>query len=190
MEDMSDKQEVETSALTASLEAMVLPHVNSNNKKKNRPEENMWTYLPRDVGRIICIFLGNIDMLGYLLRISKEWVIFGDEQIHQEFATRVYSGQTNKKLLKVQKWGSWLEMLIHRARIRTNGFYALRTSYCKPPCNDAFWEEKKLEYTEVSEVIQQLLHLFGHQYIYAVDTECVTSTRYDEVQVTCLPLCS
>lgn len=109
----------------------------------------MWNFLPRDVGRIVCIMLGDVDMLGYLKVISKEWVIYGDEQIYQEVATRIYLSQTDKKLLNVHKWGSWLDMLIRRPRLRTNGFYSLRTSYWKPPCNDAFWEEKKVEYTEV-----------------------------------------
>lgn len=119
-------------------------------KKKNRPLINMWNYLPRDVGRIVCLILGDVDMLGYLKVISKEWVIYGDEQIYQEVATRIYLSQTDKKLLNVHKWGSWLDMLIHRPRLRTNGFYSLRTSYWKPPCNDAFWEDKKVEHTEVS----------------------------------------
>jgi hypothetical protein len=138
--------EDEVSALSTSLEAVGL-----SKKKKNKCPTDMWNFLPRDVGRIICLLLGDVDMLGYLLQIAKEWVIFGDEQIYQELATRVYLSQTNKKLLNVHKWGNWLGMLMHRPRIRTNGFYSLRTSYWKPPCNDAFWEEKKREFTEVRE---------------------------------------
>ena len=92
-------------------------------------------------------------MLGYLNAISTEWVIHADELIYQEVATRIYLSQTDKKLLNVHKWGTWLNMLKNRPRLRTNGFYSLRTSYWKPPCNDAFWEEKKREFTEVSHYV-------------------------------------
>jgi hypothetical protein len=142
MEAQSISQSVST--VTSSLQALRV----SRKKKKCCPE-NMWNYLPRDVGRIICLLLGDIDMFGYLRAISKDWVIFGDEQIYEEVATRVYLKQTKRKQLNVDRWGNWLGMLTHRPRIRTNGFYSLRTSYWKPPCNDAFWEEKKHEFTEV-----------------------------------------
>jgi len=121
----------------------------SKKKKNSKCLENLWNYLPRDLGRLICDILGDVDMIGYLRLIAKEWVIQGDEKIHENIARRIYIGQTRKGLVSVQKWGSWLDMLVHRPRLRTNGFYSLRTSYWKPPCNDAFWEEKKREFTEV-----------------------------------------
>lgn len=135
--------------LADSMAAVTLGVTNPKKKKKHPPPANMWNYLPREVGRVVCLLLGDVDMLGYLLCVSREWVIFGDEKIYEEVASRVYLSQTDKKLLNVSKWGSWREMLVYRPRIRTNGFYSLRTSYFKPPCNDAFWEEKKYEYTEV-----------------------------------------
>ena len=136
----------EVISVTNDLENIVI----SKHKKKKTCPVNMWNFLPRDVGREICIFLGDIDMLGYLLRVSKDWVIHGDELIYKDLASKVYKSQTQNVGMNVHKWGSWLEMLINRPRIRTNGFYCLRTSYWKPPCNDAFWEEKKREYIEVS----------------------------------------
>lgn len=76
----------------------------SISKRKKKCPENMWNYLPRDVGRIVCMLLGDVDMLGYLLFIAKEWVIFGDEQIYRDVATRVYISQTGRQLLNVQRW--------------------------------------------------------------------------------------
>lgn len=136
---------MEVIQLSNSLEDVAI-----STKKKNKPAINMWNFLPRDVGRIVCQILGDVDMMGYLKVIAKDWVIFGDEQLYEEQATRIYQSQTGKQMMNVSKWGSWLDMLKHRPRLRTNGFYSLRTSYWKPPCNDAFWEEKRHEFTEVS----------------------------------------
>ena len=36
-----------------------------------------------------------------------------------------------------------------RPRIRTNGFYCLRTLYSRAPSNDSFWEEKITQSVEV-----------------------------------------
>ena len=137
----------ETNTITNKMNTLT---ISNNNKTNKNCSINLWNQLPRDVGRIICIFLGDVDMLGYLQGISKEWVIFGDELIYRDVATRIYLSQSDKKVINVSKWGSWREMLINRPRVRTNGFYCLRTSYWKPPCNDAFWEERKREFIEVS----------------------------------------
>lgn len=51
--------------------------------------------------------------------------------------------------IQVENWLTWRNMLVYRPRLRTNGFYTLRTKYSKGYCNDNFWEEKQYKSIEV-----------------------------------------
>ncbi len=108
-----------------------------------------WFTLPHEIAGIITDFLGDVDMCGRLNMISKLWAIRYDEFGYRKLCT-VYLLQTSKKKLDVDKWKTWQNMLTFRPRLRTNGFFWLRTSYWKPPINDNFWESKKHEFCEVN----------------------------------------
>ena len=54
-----------------------------------------------------------------------------------------------KKGAKDTTYTSNKSILINKPRIRFNGFYSLRTTYTRAPCNDNFWEDKKVESIEV-----------------------------------------
>jgi hypothetical protein len=109
---------------------------------------NMWCDLPTDVGAVICEYL-EVDYCGYMMMISKLWSIVPSEALYRRFCQEIFRSQTTKKILNLKNWGgSWKAMLISRPRLRTNGVYSLRTSYCKPPVNDRFWEEKIREFSE------------------------------------------
>eukprot|EP01038_Epipyxis_sp_PR26KG_P008008 gene8008-10852_t len=107
-----------------------------------------WIFLPQDIVDKILIVLGDIDMCGYLKMTSKS-VFRPSEAVYKYLCELTYLKQTTRKLLKIENWKTWYNMLTHRPRIRTNGFYTLRTMYSKAPSNDAFWEEKKTQSIEV-----------------------------------------
>eukprot|EP01039_Chlorochromonas_danica_P001638 gene1637-1788_t len=110
-----------------------------------------WIRLPNELTEKILFFLGDIDMCGYLFMTSK--VVFQpQERVFQFLCELCYPCQlmTRQHPLRLTgRWKSWQEMLINRPRLRTNGFYTLRTIYSKLPCNDAFWEERQRECIEV-----------------------------------------
>jgi hypothetical protein len=110
---------------------------------------NFWFDLPREVGDIVVEYIEDIDTLGYLNMICHMWPIIPNQFAYATSCRRIYGQQSVKKIVNVQNWGNWRNMLILRPRLRTNGFYSLRTSYFKPPVNDAFWEEKLHEFHEV-----------------------------------------
>jgi len=114
---------------------------NSAYKLENR---NAWFTVPVEISDMILSFLGDIDMCGYLPMIAKETAIIPSETVYELLCRQVYLRQSSKKLINVSNWGSWRNMLIFRPRLRTNGFYSIRTSFWKAPCNDAFWEEKNM----------------------------------------------
>jgi hypothetical protein len=66
------------------------------------------------------------------------------------FCQATYPQQFGNKKLVVSNFGnSYLLMLIHRPRIRINGFYSVSTLYSKAPNHDNFWEEKRTMSVEV-----------------------------------------
>lgn len=109
----------------------------------------MWCFLPLETSEKILMYLADVDMCGYLSIIAKTNCFKPTERIYEFLCERIYISQTAKKTLRIETWGSWKDMIIHRPRIRTNGFYCLRTLYSRAPCNDAFWEEKKTQSVEV-----------------------------------------
>ena len=134
-------------------------HLEDDNSSDTLKLENhhVWCSIPVEISDLILSFLGDIDMCGYLPMIAKESAIIPTETIYEQLCRRVYLRQSSKRLINVSNWGSWRNMLIYRPRLRTNGFYSIRTSYWKAPCNDAFWEEKKHEFIEVNVIIISFL---------------------------------
>lgn len=110
---------------------------------------DLWNGLPQDIGYIVVEFVSDVDSYGYLNCVCHNWQIKPDEFAYQRMCTHIYTKQSLKKSINFEKWGCARTMLIRRPRLRTNGFYSLRTTYSKPPVNDAFWEEKKREFNEV-----------------------------------------
>lgn len=108
-----------------------------------------WHRLPYEMVDYILMFLGDVDMMGYLL-IASRHTFQPSEKVYEFLCSIIYLQQTTRKLLQVCNWGnSWRRMLYHRPRLRTNGLYALRTQYTKEHNNDRFWEEKDHRSVEV-----------------------------------------
>lgn len=105
--------------------------------------------LPELAEIILEYCLNNVDAFGYLNCISKSWVIKPTEATYCKLCQHIYLAHYVNKILNIDKWGSWRNMLINRPRIRTNGLYWLRTSYWKPPNNEKFWEKRVSEYHEM-----------------------------------------
>ncbi len=114
-----------------------------------KSEASIWSYFLTDVAEIVLEFLDDVDMCGYLNCVAKAWTIRPTERTYSRLCHRIYLRQTEKKTINLHQWMTWRTMLICRSRLRTNGFYWLRTSYWKPPVNDRFWEDRIHEYIEV-----------------------------------------
>jgi hypothetical protein len=113
-------------------------------------EESVWISLPFEMGSKILRFLGDIDMCGYIKMVSKSPFLPLNEEYYKWLCEITYLAQTSKKLLNIDRWRTWNRMMINRPRIRTNGFYCLKTLYTRAPCNDNFWEKKKVESIEMT----------------------------------------
>jgi hypothetical protein len=115
-------------------------------------KQGPWINLPLEIVDIILIFLGDVDACGILLMTSK--TVFQPRiKVYEFLCKHIYCKQTSKKSCDIKKWKSWRDMLIARPRLRTNGFYSLKTTFTKNYNNDAFWEEKKFETIEVSSIL-------------------------------------
>lgn len=122
-------------------------HVIAEREKKGGP----WYRLPQVLVDEVLMFLGDPDMLGYVMMASKA-CFPPTERIFKYFCEHIYPRQTARKVCRIDRWITWRNMLINRPRLRMNGIYTLRTMYSKGYCNDAFWEEKKYESVEVSPI--------------------------------------
>jgi F-box only protein C-terminal region len=63
----------------------------------------------------------------------------------------------------------FLLILVFRPRIRTNGFYCLRTLYSRAPSNDSFWEEKITQSVEVK-FYRHMRFFDDGRMLYSLDT--------------------
>lgn len=130
-------------------------------------EQGPWIHLPVELLDKILFFLGDPDMFGYLAMASKS-VFHPNERCFRFLCELIYSRQTARGALGLGKWSSWRSMLIHRPRLRTNGFYSLRTTFTKQHCHDAFWEEQIHECIEVK--YYRLFRFFDHgRVLYCLD---------------------
>lgn len=107
-------------------------------------ERSRWWLLPTELSDRILLFVGSVDMLGYLHMVAKTNGFKPSEAVYKRLAEIVYPSQFGANTrLQTSNWGdSWRNLLVHRPRIRTNGFYTLRTMYSKAPTNDSFDEPK------------------------------------------------
>lgn len=112
--------------------------------------ESIWYGLPPDISTIVLLFLGDIDWCGYLKQVAKIHPFRANELVYRFLCEHIYPAQTRLGKLQVEKWRTWEQMAIHRPRLRTNGVYSLRTLFTRAPCNDNFWEEKRVESIEVT----------------------------------------
>jgi hypothetical protein len=104
-------------------------------------EGGRWYQLPQVLVDQILMFLCDPDALGYL-HIASKSTFQPSDKVYRFICEQIYPKQTSKRICRIERWRSWRNMLIHRPRLRTNGFYTLRTMFTKAYCNDAFWEEK------------------------------------------------
>lgn len=112
-------------------------------------ELSIWqTHLPSEITVKILQLLLDPDMCGYLSCVAKTNPFKPNEAVYKAMCEKIYTNQTRKKQLVVENWVSWRNMLIFRPRLRTNGFYCLRTLFTRAPCHDNFWEEKKVQSVE------------------------------------------
>lgn len=147
-----------------------------NTKEKNCKEElhiegGKWHGLPSDICDKIWYYIGasNIDMIGYISMASKQHIFRPTEACYRYFCEVVFVGQTSRGRLRIEKWMSWRRMFILRPRLRTNGFYCLRSLYSRAPNNDNFWEPKRTQSVEV--IYFRYLRFFNNgSVLYALST--------------------
>jgi hypothetical protein len=133
-------------------------------------ELSIWQLLlPQDLSLRIILFLGDVDMCGYLMQIAKTNCFKPTELIFKALCERIYTSQSKKKLMIVENWKTWRNMLVFRPRIRTNGFYSLRTLYSRAPSNDSFWEEKITQSVEVK-FCRHMRFFDNGRMLYSLDT--------------------
>jgi hypothetical protein len=148
----------------------IIINVDSNIEEMEIVELSLWQlYLPQDVTNKILIFLSDPDMYGYLNFIAKTNPFKPNEVVYKSLCSIIYTAQSKKKSLNVENWKTWKNMLVYRPRIRTNGFYSLRTLYSRAPSNDIFWEEKITQSIEVK--FYRHMRFFNDGYmLYSLDT--------------------
>lgn len=156
-EDEFSQTNVLTTAEEDTLNAFIRDHEihhNAEIAKTGGP----WYRLPQVLVDYILLYVGDPDVLGYLLIASK--VTFQpSEKVYKFLCEQIYPRQTQKKVCRIERWKSWRSMLVNRPRLRTNGIYTMRTMFSKAHANDAFWEEKSYESIEVN----------GHSFFRRVD---------------------
>ncbi len=128
-----------------------------DNKNSSDQQDCKWFLIPYEIRQLIISYVGDPDILGILVQVSKTLFI-PNEQIYKQICERIYLTQAYKKIFNLDKWVTWKNMMIYRPRIRMNGFYSIRMTYWKPPVNDAFWEEKRHEFIEVIIPIYSLIN--------------------------------
>jgi hypothetical protein len=106
------------------------------------------THLPPEITIKILQILLDPDMCGYLCCVAKTNPFKPPEAVYRSLCEKIYTNQTRRKQLVVENWVSWRNMLVFRPRLRTNGYYCLRTLFTRAPCHDNFWEEKKVQSVE------------------------------------------
>jgi hypothetical protein len=130
-------------------------------------EGGSWHLLPQVLVDHILTLLGDPDMCG-LLHCTSRRTFQASENVYRFLCEITYPRQTTKKTCRMENWRSWRNMCVMRPRLRTNGFYTLRTMFSKAHCNDEFWEEKRYESIEVK--YYRHMRFFDHgKVLYALD---------------------
>ncbi len=76
-----------------------------------------WIHLMQELVDKILIYVGDIDMCGYLKQTCKT-VFQPTERVYRFLAEVIYLRQASRKQLVVSNWLSYGNMLIHRPRLR------------------------------------------------------------------------
>ena len=75
-------------------------------------ELSLWQlYLPQDLTNKILLFLGDVDMCGYLQQLAKTNCFKPNESIYKNLCEYIYTAQSKKKKFVVENWKSWRNML-------------------------------------------------------------------------------
>jgi len=125
------------------------PHSSSTYLPPHDPDDSIWFNLPSDITILVHQFMGCIDTAGYMsmlchgARYANGGLFYVAEKVYQHLCQQIFLKQFHARKLALTNFKSWKSMAIYRPRLRTNGFYSLRTVYSKPPCTDYFWEEKQ-----------------------------------------------
>lgn len=122
---------------------MYQKHINRFNN-----DSGPWHQLVPELVDKILIYMGDVDMCGYLGMASKT-VFKPSEAVYRALCEMIYLKQTAKKQLLLSNWVTFKNMIINRPRLRLNGFYTLKTLYSRAPSNDNFWEPKQYASVEV-----------------------------------------
>jgi len=148
--ESEENEEEEEEAGPAFLLAAPEQHQYPQKQEEEGPPASIWSLLPADVCNSINRWCGQIDTIGYLNCVSKNFALKTSEYVCRLFCQATYPQQFGNKKMVVSNFGnSYLLMLIHRPRIRINGFYSVSTLYSKAPNHDNFWEEKRTMSVEV-----------------------------------------
>ena len=75
-------------------------------------------FLPQDLTNRILMFLGDVDMCGYLHQIARTNCFKPNESVYKTLCESVYLTQSKKKKLVVENWKSWRNMLGKPTQIR------------------------------------------------------------------------
>ena len=112
-----------------------------------------WYQLSQELVDCIFSYIGteDVDVVGTVYLLSKTPVFQPSSHTFRRLCKDIYFNQTGNIVSDnaYLRFNGWRNMLILRPRVRTNGFYSLRTVYSKAPSNDAFWEEKVHIFIEV-----------------------------------------
>lgn len=110
----------------------------------DQKQASKWWLLPQEMADKILHFIGDPDMVGYLAQVARSNGLRPSEMAAKHLSYNIYPRQFGAKTgLNIANWGnSWRSLLINRPRMRTNGFYSLKTLYTKPPTNDSFDDPK------------------------------------------------
>ncbi len=128
-----------------------------------------WYNLPPDIVHRLLYFMFDIDMCGYLMMVSKKSPFKPTELYYRSLCEYVYGAQTMRGRLILENWKSWQRMLAYRPRLRTNGFYCLKTLFSRAPNNDSFWEPRRTQSVEVT--YYRYLRFFNNgSLLYALNT--------------------
>lgn len=166
-EDTFDDATLSKLMLNSELDISSSMSVN-NDDHEQEEDVCIWLKLPTEISHKIIIMLGDVDMCGYLNMIAKNNPFRPSEYVFRNICQNIFTNQTVNKKFQLDKWKTWKNMMIYRPRLRTNGFYCLRTSYTRAPNHDNFWEEKHHEFIEVK--IFRHMRFFNNGYVlYCMD---------------------
>ena len=87
--------------------------------------------LPDEILFRIMLYI-DVDTFGIMAMVSPHWKFFTtSEYAFKILCERSYLNQSKRKVLNLQRWGSYRNMFINRPRVRLNGMYVLKYKHIK-----------------------------------------------------------